>query len=98
MNKTVKIKLLKGLKEGNIPIDNLSLHLAAIGLTETLITLWQEIKPGIYQHKDSGRILKEVEPIKVIKSGEVIIRINLFSDNGTKVPLLASSEKDIDLE
>ena len=98
MNKAEKIKLLKSLKDGNIPIDDLPLHLASIGLVEVSITLWLETEPGFYEHKETGRTIQEGEPTKDIKPGEVICRIKLFREDGTKVPTLASSEKDIDLE
>ncbi len=98
MNKAEKIKLLKSLKDGNIPIDDLLLHIASIGLTEVSITLWHETEPGIYRHNETGRVLKEGEQIKDRKPGELICKIKLFREDGTKVQMLASSEKDIDLE
>lgn len=98
MGREEKIKLLKAVNEGNIKVDNIPFQLAAMGLIDMIITMWHEIAPGIYQHKETGRVLKEAEPTKDIKPGEVIIRVKLFHHDGTKVPRLASSEKDIDLE
>jgi hypothetical protein len=98
MNKTEKIKLLKGVKEGNIHIDKLPLYIASMGLTKVYITLWHEIKPGIYAHQETGRIIKEGESIKDLKPNVVTLKIKLFRENGTRVPVLASSEKDVHLQ
>lgn len=98
MSKEGKIKLLKSLNEGKIKVGDIPFQLALMGVKDVIITLWHEIKPGVYEHQETGRIINEGEPVKDLKPGEIIIKIKLFREDGTRVPTLASSEKEIILE
>lgn len=95
MNREAKIRFLEDLKNGKIKREDIRGHLAAYGLAEFKINVWEEIAPAVFENTDTKQVIKEGDDIKC-EPGDFNIWVRLFV-NYQPVPNLASSEKEIDL-
>lgn len=89
MHPTDKKEKLKKILRGEIS--------AAEAFKPVTVTMYSEIKPGVYQADNSTQQYThdELRDLHYNKPNEFIVMVRKFHDDGTPTPQLAHSENDI---
>jgi hypothetical protein len=87
-----KKQILKGVLLGSVSLEELKTALSGKAKCPS-ITIWQEVKPGYYQHPSTGEVRPESQA-----SGGLNVLVKMFQANGTPVPKVATCESEVMLD